>query len=115
MSYCLAQLIKSDYIQCPRCKKIHGVRIGNQPQSGHMKASRLASSLPGYPTCGTIQIHYDFHGGVQVFNSDETKTLCDRLTVDLCRDQNILHLVSLIQPTAFHVDVTCLTTKMAIR
>ena len=52
-------------LQCPECQTIHGTRRGNQPREGDMTWTKLDSSLPGHPECGTIVIRYRFQGGVQ--------------------------------------------------
>ena len=52
-------------IQCPQCQTIHGTRTGTQPRDGDMTWSKLDSSLPGHPDCGTIVIRYRFQAGVQ--------------------------------------------------
>ncbi|NXH63327.1 DTX3L ligase, partial [Rhabdornis inornatus] len=49
---------------CPVCNSVCGVLTGNQPE-GTMSSETLHISLPGYPNCGTIQINYDMHGGIQ--------------------------------------------------
>ncbi|NXF24827.1 DTX3L ligase, partial [Rhodinocichla rosea] len=49
---------------CPVCNTVCGVLRGNQPE-GTMSTRTISSSLPGYPNCGTIQIDYDMHGGIQ--------------------------------------------------
>ncbi|XP_065830532.1 probable E3 ubiquitin-protein ligase DTX2 [Oscarella lobularis] len=55
---------KSGFLQCPTCKTIHGVKIGNQPP-GQMQVNLLHNPLPGYSNCGTIQISYNIKSGVQ--------------------------------------------------
>ncbi|NWT56882.1 DTX3L ligase, partial [Erythrocercus mccallii] len=49
---------------CPVCNTVCGVLTGNQPD-GTMSTKTMSFSLPGYPKCGTIQIVYDMHGGIQ--------------------------------------------------
>ncbi|XP_037998364.1 E3 ubiquitin-protein ligase DTX3L [Motacilla alba alba] len=49
---------------CPVCNTVCGVLTGNQPE-GTMSTRTKNFSLPGYPNCGTIQIDYDMHGGIQ--------------------------------------------------
>ncbi|XP_041329542.1 E3 ubiquitin-protein ligase DTX3L [Pyrgilauda ruficollis] len=49
---------------CPVCNTVCGVLTGNQPE-GTMSTRKISLSLPGYPNCGTIQIDYDMHGGIQ--------------------------------------------------
>ncbi|NXM57071.1 DTX3L ligase, partial [Illadopsis cleaveri] len=49
---------------CPVCNTVCGVLIGNQPE-GTMSTKTIRSSLPGYPSCGTIQIDYYMNGGIQ--------------------------------------------------
>uniref|UniRef100_A0A8C3R8Q1 E3 ubiquitin-protein ligase n=1 Tax=Cyanoderma ruficeps TaxID=181631 RepID=A0A8C3R8Q1_9PASS len=49
---------------CPVCNTVCGVLTGNQPE-GTMSVTKIRSSLPGYPNCGTIEIHYDMKGGIQ--------------------------------------------------
>ncbi|KFV44975.1 E3 ubiquitin-protein ligase DTX3L, partial [Tyto alba] len=52
---------------CPVCGTFYGLMKGDQPE-GTMSTRMLSSSLPGYPTCGTIEITYKMHGGVQTSN-----------------------------------------------
>lgn len=52
-------------LQCPTCKAIHGIKLGNQPISGRMDIQHSHRSLPGHPDCGMITIVYDFTPGVQ--------------------------------------------------
>ena len=52
-------------LQCPECQTIHGIRTGNQPKEGDMTWSKLETSLPGHPGCGTIIIRYRFQAGLQ--------------------------------------------------
>ncbi|XP_050978925.1 E3 ubiquitin-protein ligase DTX3L [Labeo rohita] len=49
---------------CPVCTKVFGKLEGNQPD-GTMNVRRSRQSLPGYPDCGTIEIHYDIPNGIQ--------------------------------------------------
>ena len=60
---------QSGFLQCPTCKTIHGVKIGNQPP-GQMQVNLLHNPLPGYSNCGTIQISYNIKSGVQVRKRD---------------------------------------------
>ncbi|CAL1279606.1 unnamed protein product [Larinioides sclopetarius] len=55
---------KDKCLQCPVCKKIHGVKYGIQP-SGDMTYHVLPYSLPGYPECDTIRIIYNIPSGTQ--------------------------------------------------
>ncbi|NXK23303.1 DTX3L ligase, partial [Arenaria interpres] len=52
---------------CPVCNTVYGVVEGNQPE-GRMSYVKLSSPLPGYPGCGTIEIRYNMHGGIQTSN-----------------------------------------------
>ncbi|NXX83349.1 DTX3L ligase, partial [Urocolius indicus] len=52
---------------CPVCNTTYGVMKGNQPE-GTMSTTKLSSRLPGYPTCGTIEIVYHMRGGIQTAN-----------------------------------------------
>ncbi|XP_058665574.1 E3 ubiquitin-protein ligase DTX3L [Ammospiza caudacuta] len=49
---------------CPVCNTVCGVLTGNQPE-GTMSTKTISSSLPGYPSCGTIEIDYVMSGGIQ--------------------------------------------------
>ncbi|NWV47622.1 DTX3L ligase, partial [Daphoenositta chrysoptera] len=49
---------------CPVCNTVCGVVRGNQPE-GRMRTITLNFSLPGYPSCDTIQIDYFMEGGIQ--------------------------------------------------
>ncbi|GBM55147.1 E3 ubiquitin-protein ligase DTX4 [Araneus ventricosus] len=55
---------KDKCLQCPVCKKIHGVKYGIQPP-GDMIYHVMPCSLPGYPECDTIRIIYDIPSGTQ--------------------------------------------------
>ncbi|XP_054686885.1 E3 ubiquitin-protein ligase DTX3L isoform X1 [Grus americana] len=52
---------------CPICNTVYGLMKGDQPE-GTMSTRKLSSALPGYPGCGTIEITYTMHGGVQTSN-----------------------------------------------
>ncbi|XP_037254026.1 E3 ubiquitin-protein ligase DTX3L isoform X1 [Falco rusticolus] len=52
---------------CPICNTFYGPMKGDQPE-GIMSTRTLLSSLPGYPRCGTIEIKYYMHGGIQTRN-----------------------------------------------
>ncbi|NWS38489.1 DTX3L ligase, partial [Probosciger aterrimus] len=52
---------------CPICNTFYGVMKGDQPE-GKMSSRILSSALPGYPSCGTIEITYNMHGGIQTSN-----------------------------------------------
>ncbi|KAF1411243.1 E3 ubiquitin-protein ligase DTX3L, partial [Spheniscus magellanicus] len=52
---------------CPVCNTIYGPVKGDQPE-GIMSTRLLPSALPGYPSCGTIQITYIMHSGIQTSN-----------------------------------------------
>ncbi|XP_044130439.1 E3 ubiquitin-protein ligase DTX3L [Bufo gargarizans] len=58
---CLQQWVKP---VCPVCSVPYGVVIGNQP-AGTMTDTTSSESLPGYPGCGSITIHYNIPGGIQ--------------------------------------------------
>jgi len=67
-SACLTALIAnspSPFLQCPYCKKIYGTRTGNRPTTGTMRHRLTMNSVPGYPNCGTIEIHFHFVRGIQ--------------------------------------------------
>ncbi|NXT01449.1 DTX3L ligase, partial [Jacana jacana] len=49
---------------CPVCNTIYGVLEGNQPD-GTMSYRTVSSSLPDYPSCGTIEIMYHMYSGIQ--------------------------------------------------
>jgi len=55
----------SPFLQCPICKKVHGVRTGNRPINGSMNHQLENSSLPGYEGSGTITIYFHIQSGVQ--------------------------------------------------
>ncbi|XP_061226011.1 E3 ubiquitin-protein ligase DTX3L isoform X1 [Neopsephotus bourkii] len=52
---------------CPICNTFYGVMRGDQPE-GRMSSRILSSALPGYPSCGTIEITYNMRGGIQTNN-----------------------------------------------
>jgi len=67
-SECLNQMLMtspSPFLQCPICKKVHGVRTGNRPINGNMRHGIDQTSLPGHEGSGTITIHFSFRSGVQ--------------------------------------------------
>lgn len=49
---------------CPVCNTVYGVLKGDQPE-GTMSTRVTSSSLSGYPYCGTIEITYNMHSGIQ--------------------------------------------------
>jgi deltex-like protein len=56
----------SAFLQCPTCKRVHGVRTGDRPTAGAAITHRLLpTALPGHPACGTIQVTFQFKAGVQ--------------------------------------------------
>lgn len=65
---CLAAMCQSSpqagHLQCPVCKTLHGVKMGNQPP-GHMTCTVLPVSLAGYEGCSTLQIMYHISPGIQ--------------------------------------------------
>ncbi|KAM9629704.1 E3 ubiquitin-protein ligase DTX3L [Morphnus guianensis] len=52
---------------CPVCNTVYGLMKGDQPE-GTMSTRTLSSALPGYPKCGTIEITYSMHSGIQTSN-----------------------------------------------
>ena len=77
------------YFECPVCKAIQGVKMGNQPESGEMKITKENFDLPGYTrgwtlkkddtgqsgytkkfeSCkGTMVVEYKFTNGTQTSN-----------------------------------------------
>ncbi|NXK31697.1 DTX3L ligase, partial [Piprites chloris] len=52
---------------CPVCNTVYGVMKGDQPE-GTMSTRKLMFPLPGYESCGTIEINYNMNGGVQTSN-----------------------------------------------
>ncbi|NXK99302.1 DTX3L ligase, partial [Mesembrinibis cayennensis] len=52
---------------CPVCNVVYGLLKGDQPE-GTMSVITVPSSLSGYPSCGTIEITYSMHGGIQTSN-----------------------------------------------
>ncbi|XP_059480743.1 protein deltex [Neocloeon triangulifer] len=56
---------KGKYLQCPLCMMIYGQKTGNQPNGGNMTWKQISYSLPGHADVGTIQITYNFQGGIQ--------------------------------------------------
>jgi len=67
-SECLNQMLKtstSPFLQCPICKKVHGVRTGNRPINGSMNHQLENGSLPGHEGSGTITIYFHIQSGVQ--------------------------------------------------
>ncbi|NXK80088.1 DTX3L ligase, partial [Amazona guildingii] len=52
---------------CPICNTFYGAMRGDQPE-GRMSSRILSSALPGYPSCGTIEITYKMRGGIQTGN-----------------------------------------------
>ncbi|XP_050755464.1 E3 ubiquitin-protein ligase DTX3L [Gymnogyps californianus] len=52
---------------CPVCNTVYGLMKGDQPE-GTMSTRVVSSALPGYPRCGTIEITYSMHSGIQTSN-----------------------------------------------
>jgi len=64
---CLEAMLQnspSEYLQCPLCKKVHGVKTGTMPP-GQISHRLINSNLPGYENCGTIEITFSFRPGLQ--------------------------------------------------
>lgn len=51
--------------QCPQCKKIYGVKEGNQPRNSKMMHRVRNYHLSGYEAFKTIEIRYEVVPGVQ--------------------------------------------------
>lgn len=51
----------SNYLSCPVCQTIHGMKTGDQPLSGTMDIREDAIPLPGHPGYGTITVTYNFN------------------------------------------------------
>nr|XP_039263665.1 E3 ubiquitin-protein ligase DTX1-like isoform X2 [Styela clava] len=49
---------------CPACNKMHGIKTGTQPP-GTMTYTTSQSHLPGYASCGTLQVTYNIPSGIQ--------------------------------------------------
>ena len=88
---CAKQIILNQpsdkYFECPVCKNIQGVKMGNQPDNGEMSITKENFDLPGYkkswslrkdnsngntqyistfePCQGTIVVQYKFKDGIQ--------------------------------------------------
>ncbi|NWH50632.1 DTX3L ligase, partial [Fregata magnificens] len=52
---------------CPVCNTVYGLMKGDQPE-GTMSARTVSSALSGYSNCGTIEITYNMHSGIQTNN-----------------------------------------------
>ncbi|XP_066286236.1 uncharacterized protein [Branchiostoma lanceolatum] len=61
---CLATALKHA-AKCPICGLVVGRLRGDQPDGRMECIVEKYSSLPGYPGCGTIIIHYDIPSGIQ--------------------------------------------------
>lgn len=62
---CIDDYFKNVKKQCPVCGYVYGVVYGNQPD-GTMRHTIINHSLPGYGrNTRTIQIDYNFSGGIQ--------------------------------------------------
>jgi hypothetical protein len=61
--HCIAEWMEKSNI-CPVCGVYYGKVIGAQPE-GKMNVKRIATKLGGHPTCGTIQLDFDFPAGTQ--------------------------------------------------
>lgn len=68
---CLQQCLDHKPV-CPVCTVPYGVVIGNQPD-GTMTESVTSSSLPGYPQCGAIHIHYSIPSGTQQVSAGDMR------------------------------------------
>lgn len=64
---CLEELMRTTptHIQCPHCKRIYGLKMGNQPTNATMQHTIVSTKLAGYENVNTIQITYSVQGGVQ--------------------------------------------------
>ena len=66
---CLRQLINSsarEFLQCPTCKKVYGVKTGTMPTTGSISHRLLPLKLQGYESApGCIEITFTFRNGTQ--------------------------------------------------
>ncbi|XP_066564633.1 E3 ubiquitin-protein ligase DTX3L isoform X2 [Amia ocellicauda] len=61
---CLKEAVRVSGAVCPVCKDVFGKVEGNQPP-GRMRHTKSATSLPGFPHCGSICIDYEIPNGIQ--------------------------------------------------
>ncbi|CAD8147464.1 unnamed protein product [Paramecium pentaurelia] len=60
---CLTYCIKEQYIQCPICGKIYGVKTGDQPDGEMICHIDYRTHCEGYEDYGTIVIYYNMYAG----------------------------------------------------
>uniref|UniRef100_A0A8C6SHC2 E3 ubiquitin-protein ligase n=1 Tax=Neogobius melanostomus TaxID=47308 RepID=A0A8C6SHC2_9GOBI len=61
---CLERSVKSMGAMCPVCKDVFGLVEGDQP-NGTMTWRTNYTRLPGFGSCGTIEINYNIPSGTQ--------------------------------------------------
>lgn len=67
---CIKQCVDKDCIECPYCRKLYGVKYGNQP-AGIMKIYSVDFNLPKFE-CDTILIVYSFGSGIYLDKTPDT-------------------------------------------
>ena len=50
------------YFECPMCKTIQGIKIGNQPDTGRMSVTKENYDLPGYGKSSSLNFTHNQHG-----------------------------------------------------
>ena len=62
---CVKQMISSQpsdqYFECPQCKTIQGIKIGNQPDTGEMIVTKEDFDLPGYGKNCNLNLAHTIH------------------------------------------------------
>ena len=65
---CAKQIIfnqpSDQYFECPLCKTIQGIKIGNQPDTGRMSVTKENYDLPGYGKNSSLNFTHNQHGNV---------------------------------------------------
>lgn len=61
---CIMHCFRDNFLQCPICSQVYGVRVGTQPP-GEMLVERDSASVRGHEEYGTIIIEYSFNHGTQ--------------------------------------------------
>ena len=75
---CAKQIISNQpsdqYFQCPTCKTIQGIKMGNQPDTGEMRVTKENFDLPGYKKSWNL-VRKDDSNGLSVYTSSFDKPL----------------------------------------
>ncbi|EDV20939.1 uncharacterized protein TRIADDRAFT_30995, partial [Trichoplax adhaerens] len=55
----------SEFLECPKCRTLHGIKTGNQPEGTMTYVVQNGMQIPGFNSTSAIVITYNFRSGIQ--------------------------------------------------